>query len=112
MLRHPEFTWHATLLSAASGFNNNKNNINNLIIITLIASGQLFIYYTISQFGAIVFTIIMTTRSALAIILSCFIYSHPVNGMGVFGLLVAFSSLGLRIWYKIQQKKKKAVTPA
>jgi len=94
MLRHPEFTWHATLLSAAS------------------ASGQLFIYYTISQFGAIVFTIIMTTRSALAIILSCFIYSHPVNGMGVFGLLVAFSSLGLRIWYKIQQKKKKAVTPA
>ena len=68
---------------------------------------KLFIYYTIAEFGAVVFTIIMTTRSALAIILSCIIYSHPVNALGVFGILVAFSSPGLRIWYKIQQKKKK-----
>ena len=35
-----------------------------------------------------------------------------VNGGGVFGLLVAFSSLGLRIWYKIQQKKKAAAAKA
>jgi adenosine 3'-phospho 5'-phosphosulfate transporter B2 len=88
MLRHPDFTFHAIVLSACS------------------ALGQLFIYYTISEFGAVVFTIIMTTRSALAIILSCIIYGHPVNGQGAFGLLVAFSSLGLRIWYKMQQKKK------
>merc|ERR1711953_792047 len=84
---HPDFTFHAVVLSACS------------------ALGQLFIYYTISEFGAVVFTIIMTTRSALAIILSCIIYGHPVNGQGAFGLLVAFSSLGLRIWYKMQQKK-------
>jgi len=88
MLRHPDFTFHAVVLSACS------------------ALGQLFIYYTIAEFGAVVFTIIMTTRSALAIILSCVIYGHPVNGQGAFGLLVAFSSLGLRIWYKMQQKKK------
>ena len=54
----------------------------------------------------------MTTRSALAIILSCIIYAHPVNALGVFGILVAFSSLGLRIWYKIQQKKKKQAEQA
>jgi len=89
VFNHPDFMWHAFILSAAS------------------CSGQLFIYYTIAEFGAVVFTIIMTTRSALAIILSCIIYSHPVNALGVFGILVAFSSLGLRIWYKIQQKKKK-----
>jgi len=89
ILAHPDFMWHAAILSAAS------------------CSGQLFIYYTIAEFGAVVFTIIMTTRSALAIILSCIIYSHPVNALGVFGILVAFGSLGLRIWYKIQQKKKR-----
>lgn len=88
MLRHPDFTFHAAVLSCCS------------------AIGQLFIYYTISEFGAVVFTIIMTTRSALAIILSCIIYGHPVNGQGAFGLFVAFSSLGLRIWYKMQMKKK------
>ena len=38
------------------------------------AVGQLFIYYTISQFGAVVFIIIMTLRQALAILLSCIIY--------------------------------------
>lgn len=46
MARHSEFTAHAVLLSVCS------------------ACGQLFIFYTINQFGAAVFTIIMTLRQA------------------------------------------------
>jgi hypothetical protein len=100
-----KFDFLKPFLRSESVIDKSHKFYHNLIIS---ASGQLFIYYTISQFGAVVFIIIMTTRSALAIILSCIIYGHPVNGLGVFGILVAFSSLAMRIFYKIQQKKKTA----
>ena len=62
MLRHPDFTFHAVVLSACSG----KIDTRKFILrFKFLALGQLFIYYTISEFGAVVFTIIMTTRSAL-----------------------------------------------
>jgi len=61
MLRHPDFTFHAVVLSACSG-NSGKLEFSPKHVLAL---GQLFIYYTISEFGAVVFTIIMTTRSAL-----------------------------------------------
>ena len=38
--------------------------------------GQLFIFYTIKNFGAVVFTLIMTTRILLSIALSCILYGH------------------------------------
>ncbi|ELU06404.1 hypothetical protein CAPTEDRAFT_198389 [Capitella teleta] len=50
MARHSDFLWHSILLSICS------------------AVGQLFIFHTISQFGA-----------AFAILLSCIIYSHPYS---------------------------------
>ena len=62
MLRHPDFTFHAVVLSACSG---KEDGWKFILTFTFSALGQLFIYYTISEFGAVVFTIIMTTRSAL-----------------------------------------------
>ena len=44
MMSHPEFAFHATILSLTLG------------------TGQLFIFYTIQSFGPVVFTIIMTLR--------------------------------------------------
>jgi hypothetical protein len=41
-LTYPAFMWHAILLSITS------------------ATGQMFIFYTLSTYGALVFTIIMT----------------------------------------------------
>jgi len=72
------------------------------------ATGQLFIYYTISVFGPVVFVIIMTVRQALAVVLSCVIYSHPLSAVGVLGVLVIFSALFLRIYcgYRLKQLKK------
>ncbi|XP_059501699.1 adenosine 3'-phospho 5'-phosphosulfate transporter 1 [Stegostoma tigrinum] len=89
MIQHPEFAAHAGLLSICS------------------ACGQLFIFYTISQFGAAVFTIIMTLRQAFAILLSCLIYGHSVTVVGALGLATVFLSLFLRVYARSRMKSKK-----
>ncbi|XP_022081485.1 adenosine 3'-phospho 5'-phosphosulfate transporter 1-like isoform X2 [Acanthaster planci] len=90
MLNYPTFMFHVLLLSLCS------------------ATGQLFIFYTISQFGAVVFVIIMTTRSGLAIFLSCLIYGHPVTVVGVLGVLIVFAALFLRVFLQQRKKAQKA----
>lgn len=39
---------------------------------------QLFIFYTIQQYGALHFALIMTMRQFLSIVLSCLIFSHDL----------------------------------
>lgn len=87
MGRHGEFAAHAALLSLCS------------------ACGQLFIFYTIAQFGAAVFTIIMTLRQAIAILLSCLLYGHAVSATGIFGVGVVFFALFLRVYARSRVKK-------
>lgn len=79
-MKHPAFAYDCLLLSVSA------------------AVGQLFIYYTISTFGPVVFTIIMTLRQAVAILLSCLIYKHNVSPMGVLGILVVFLAIFLRVY--------------
>lgn len=86
-LNHPEFGFHAMLLSMMS------------------ATGQLFIFYTIQSFGPIVFTIIMTTRMMLSILLSCILYNHPLSVQAVFGVLVVFIALFLRVYARYRLSK-------
>lgn len=69
---HPKFILDCVILSISS------------------AIGQLFIFYTISVFGPVVFTIIMTVRQAAAIMLSCLIYKHNVSTLGMIGVSVVF----------------------
>ena len=64
--------------------------------------GQLFIFYTIKNFGAVVFTIIMTTRVLLSITLSCFLYEHKVTSMGFLGLMLVLAAVCYRIKRKVQ----------
>jgi len=64
--------------------------------------GQLFIYYTIKNFGAVVFTLIMTTRILLSIALSCVLYGHQVTATGFFGLVVVMGAVLYRIKKKAQ----------
>ncbi|XP_054617945.1 adenosine 3'-phospho 5'-phosphosulfate transporter 1 [Dunckerocampus dactyliophorus] len=91
MMRHSEFTFHAVLLSVCS------------------ACGQLFIFYTINQFGAAVFTIIMTLRQAIAILLSCFLYGHTVTVVGGFGVAIVFLALFLRVYARSRMKSGRGV---
>jgi adenosine 3'-phospho 5'-phosphosulfate transporter B2 len=40
---------------------------------------QLFIFYTIQQYGALHFALIMTLRQFLSIILSCAVFRHSLT---------------------------------
>lgn len=86
MLQYPSFMFDCLLLSTFS------------------ASGQLFIFYTIAQFGAVIFTIIMTVRQGLAILISCVLYSHPISSTGIVGVLIVFAAIFLRIYCSVRTR--------
>ena len=93
MMQYPTFMFHVISLSVCS------------------ATGQLFIFHTIEVFGPVTFTIIMTIRQGLAILLSCIIYSHPVTVTGAFGILIIFAAIFTRTYLNQRRKKAtKAVT--
>ena len=50
-----------------------------IILAICSAVGQLFIFYTIKEFGPVIFTMMMTTRQILSLVLSCIIFKHPLN---------------------------------
>ncbi|GMI17027.1 hypothetical protein TrLO_g15307 [Triparma laevis f. longispina] len=62
--------------------------------------GQLIIFYTIREFGAVVFAIIMTIRVLMSIVVSCIMYEHPITFTGALGLLFVMSGVGYRIGKK------------
>ncbi|CAD6238369.1 GSCOCG00008449001-RA-CDS [Cotesia congregata] len=70
--------------------------IDCLLISICSATGQLFLFYTIAQFGAVTFSIIMTIRQGLAILLSCLIYQHQITIFGIIGIFIVFGSIFLR----------------
>ena len=86
--QHFEFITHAIILSTCS------------------AVGQLFIFYTIAQFGPLIFTLIMTTRQAVSILISCLIYGHILTIQALTGLMVVFLALFLRIYCRQQNRPK------
>jgi len=79
----------------------------NIVTAITSASGQLFIYYTIKEFGPIVFTIIMTTRQMISICISSFIFSHPIGVTALAGAVVVFGVLFYQIRRKYLAKKNK-----
>jgi adenosine 3'-phospho 5'-phosphosulfate transporter B2 len=68
--------------------------VSDCVVLSLCsACGQLFIYHTISEFGPVVFIIIMTVRQLLAVVLSTIIYLHPLSALSVIGKSRAHMSL-------------------
>lgn len=72
----------------------------NIITAITSATGQLFIFYTIKEFGPIVFTIIMTTRQLFSITISCIIFGHVISWKSISGAILVFSV----IFYQIRRK--------
>jgi len=72
----------------------------NIITAITSATGQLFIYTTIKEFGPIVFTVIMTTRQMLSICISSFIFQHPMTAKALCGAVIVFGVL----FYQIRRK--------
>lgn len=64
------------------------------------ATGQLFIYYTIKEFGPVVFTIIMTTRQIFSLFVSCLLYSHPLKALAWASAFFVFGVVFNRIYRK------------
>nr|CAG4651791.1 EOG090X05CU [Triops cancriformis] len=62
------------------------------------ATGQLFIFYTIAKFGPVIFTIIMTVRQGLSVLLSCIVYNHPLAPVGAVGVAIVFFAIFLRTY--------------
>ena len=55
--------------------------------------GQLFILYTIREFGSLVFATIMTSRQFLSILLSCLLFLHPLTPQQWVGTATVFGAL-------------------
>jgi adenosine 3'-phospho 5'-phosphosulfate transporter B2 len=67
-----------------------------IVVLSVCAAfGQLWIYYTIKEFGPLVFTSIMTLRQIFSVLLSIFWFGHectPLTGIcmsAVFGVVIA-----------------------
>lgn len=72
-------------------------------------TGQLFIFYTIKEFGAVAFTIIMTTRQMFSICLSTFMFGHNIDVRGLAGAVIVFAVVLAQVKDKISDdggKKK------
>lgn len=71
------------------------------------AVGQLFIFYTISKYGPLVFATIQTVRQLLSIVLSILFFAHPINAMESLGIAIVFVALTAQICQKYQANKAK-----
>mmetsp|Transcript_6096 Transcript_6096/g.9203 ORF Transcript_6096/g.9203 Transcript_6096/m.9203 type:complete len:367 (-) Transcript_6096:259-1359(-) len=67
--------------------------IYNVITAITSATGQFFIFYTIKEFGPIVFTVIMTTRQMLSMVLSSFIFGHKMSIFSYLGTAFVFGAV-------------------
>ena len=81
----------AFIMSDADAF------LHMIILSVTSATGQLFIFYTIKEFGPVVFTIMMTTRQILSLFLSCVMFKHSLGLLGWLGALFVFGIVFNRI---------------
>jgi len=72
----------------------------NVITAITSATGQLIIFYTIKEFGPIVFTIMMTTRQMFSITISCILFNHVISPKSFLGAALVFSV----IFFQIRRK--------
>ena len=84
----------------------------NIITAITSASGQLCIFYTIKEFGPIVFTVIMTTRQMFSICISAVVFGHSISVIAFLGAVVVFGVLFYQIRRKYNAKLNKMASGA
>lgn len=84
--------------------------VYNVITAITSASGQLSIFYTIKEFGPIVFTIIMTTRQMFSICISAVLFHHFISPTAGCGAMIVFGVLFYQINRKYQSRMPKQKT--
>jgi len=73
------------------------------------AAGQVFIFVTIAQFGALMCSLIGLSRKITTLVASIIIYSHPVSNEQGAGLVLA---VGAMVYNFMDKGKKKPKAPA
>eukprot|EP00455_Lapot_gusevi_P006895 TRINITY_DN1296_c0_g1_i1.p1 TRINITY_DN1296_c0_g1~~TRINITY_DN1296_c0_g1_i1.p1 ORF type:complete len:388 (-),score=121.73 TRINITY_DN1296_c0_g1_i1:99-1262(-) len=71
------------------------------------ATGQLFIFFCISEFGSVVNTIVTITRKFFTIFFSLLWFMHPFSMYQVIGVVMVFGGLGLNVAIQYQKPPKK-----
>eukprot|EP00168_Porphyra_purpurea_P001178 TRINITY_DN11501_c0_g1_i1.p3 TRINITY_DN11501_c0_g1~~TRINITY_DN11501_c0_g1_i1.p3 ORF type:complete len:218 (-),score=39.46 TRINITY_DN11501_c0_g1_i1:27-680(-) len=66
--------------------------------------GQVVIYYSIKNFGALFFAAVMTTRQVFTILLSCVVYFHPLSLGQWLGSFTVFGALYYKGYAKTRKK--------
>jgi solute carrier family 35 (adenosine 3'-phospho 5'-phosphosulfate transporter), member B2 len=96
---------HAVQLMPAIAFlGRHPDCMWNIIVLSLAATiAQLFISHTIKTFGALLFATVMTTRQFLSILLSCFLFFHPLSWGQMAATVIVFGTL----YYKNLSAQKK-----
>lgn len=93
-----------TLVSAFTFSITYPSLLSDSILLSMCSTfGQVLIYYTIKEFGALFFSTVMVTRQVFSVILSLRIYYHPLSNGQWFGFLLVFATL----YYKAMEDKKK-----
>ena len=77
---------------------------NSTILSIAAMMGQIVIYYSIKNFGALFFATVMTTRQLVSIMLSCLLYFHPLTVGQWAGATVTFAA----IYYEGASKKSRS----
>lgn len=97
------------LVKVIEFFRYNPSSITyNIITAITSSSGQFAVFYTIKRFGPIVFTIIMTTRQMLSIILSNYYFGHQMDFNQYLGAFMVF----LVIFYSSYRRSNKSEGPS
>jgi len=68
------------------------------------AMGQVFIFVTISKFGALTCSIIGLARKVTTLVASIYFYGHELNGTQFTGLVVAVGAMVMNFWGKKGKK--------
>eukprot|EP01117_Protostelium_nocturnum_P009837 TRINITY_DN3507_c0_g1_i1.p1 TRINITY_DN3507_c0_g1~~TRINITY_DN3507_c0_g1_i1.p1 ORF type:complete len:331 (-),score=66.29 TRINITY_DN3507_c0_g1_i1:29-1021(-) len=74
------------------------------------AVGQIFIHYTIFEFGALICSIVATTRKFFTILLSILFFGNELASLQWFAVFTVFSGLGIDIYASATSKSTKAPT--
>ncbi|KAL4752318.1 UDP-galactose transporter 1 [Aspergillus terricola var. indicus] len=72
------------------------------------AMGQLFIFYTLSQFSSLLLVTVTVTRKMLTMLLSVFWFGHSLSAGQWLGIGLVFGGIGAEAVVQRQEKKAKA----
>ncbi|KAG5192116.1 solute carrier family 35, member B1 [Tribonema minus] len=90
--------WSGELFSSIAFVMDHPVALKHLATLSITsATGQLFIFYTIKNFGPIIFTIIMTCRQMFSLVISTLWFGHVLGLLSLLGTTVVFGTLGYRI---------------